>query len=157
MDRREFLQPSIMATLAGKVLSDVTLARAQAPAAAPRRAAAGQAARVAVAAPRRLIMDATRATCTGSAIHDEIAEAAIEMTCGGVKPTVQAYPGHIDPTKVAQELPAFVKTMQKHGLRVKQMRGGNQTTSMRPTSKRWSRRWDSPASRTIGAAPTTTT
>ncbi len=31
---------------------------------------------------------------------DEIAEAAIEMTCGGVNPTIQAYPGHIDPTKV---------------------------------------------------------
>ena len=33
MDRREFLQSSIVAALAGKVLSDVTLARAQAPAA----------------------------------------------------------------------------------------------------------------------------
>ena len=63
---------------------------------------------------------------------DEIAEAAIEMTCGGVQPTVQAYPGHIDPAKVAQELPAFVKTMQKHGLRVKQIRGGNQTEANGP-------------------------
>ena len=58
---------------------------------------------------------------------DEIAEAAIEMTCGGVNPTIQAYPGHIDPAKVTTELPAFVRTMQKHGLRVKQVRGGNQT------------------------------
>ena len=58
---------------------------------------------------------------------DVIAEAAIEMTCGGIEPTVQAYPGHINPNKVAQEFPPFVKTMQKHGLRVKQVRGGNQT------------------------------
>jgi len=63
---------------------------------------------------------------------DEIAEAAIEMTCGGVEPTVQAYPGHINPDKVAQEFPPFVKTMQKHGLRVKQVRGGNQTDVSAP-------------------------
>src|SRR4030095_1385929 len=55
------------------------------------------------------------------------------MPCGGVNPTIQAYPGHIDPTKVAQELPAFVKTMEKHGLRVKQVRGGNQTEVNAPT------------------------
>ena len=64
--------------------------------------------------------------------HDQIAEAAIEMTCGGVQPTVGAYPAHIDATKVATELPAFVKTMQKHGLRVKQIRGGNQTSADAP-------------------------
>jgi sugar phosphate isomerase/epimerase len=64
--------------------------------------------------------------------HDQIAEAAIEMTCGGVQPTVQAYPGHIDPAKVGTELPAFVKTMQKHGLRVKQIRGGNQRAADDP-------------------------
>jgi len=58
---------------------------------------------------------------------DEIAEVAIEMTCGGINPTIQAYPSHIDPAKVTTELPAFVKTMQKHGLRVRQVRGGNQT------------------------------
>ena len=58
---------------------------------------------------------------------DEVAEAAIEMTCGGVNPTIQQYPGHIDPAKVTTELPAFVRTIQKHGLRVKQVRGGNQT------------------------------
>ena len=38
---------------------------------------------------------------------DEVAEAAIEMVVPGVCPTVQAYPGHIDPARVAQELPAF--------------------------------------------------
>ena len=58
---------------------------------------------------------------------DEIAETAIAMTCGGVNPTIQPHPGHINPANVATELPAFVKTMQKHGLRVKQVRGGNQT------------------------------
>ena len=33
---------------------------------------------------------------------------------------------------MATELPAFVKTMQKHGLRVKQIRGGNQTSADAP-------------------------
>jgi sugar phosphate isomerase/epimerase len=59
---------------------------------------------------------------------DEIAEAAAEMTFSGVEPTITPFPGHIDPTTVTTELPAFVKTMQKHGLKVTQVRGGNQTS-----------------------------
>ncbi len=120
MDRRDFCQTSFIATLAAKVLSDVTLARAQAPAAAQGGAAPAS-------APRRLIMDAYTRHLHWLRNADEIAETAIELTCGGVEPTVQAYPGHIDPARVAQELPPFVRTMQKHGLRVKQVRGGNQT------------------------------
>src|SRR5688572_24986202 len=123
MDRREFFQTSIIAALAAKVLSDVTLTAAQAPAAAPP---------VQPAATRRLIIDAYTRCLHWIRNPDEIAEVAIEMTCGGVNPTVQDYPGHIDPAKVAQELPPFVKTMQKHGLRVKQIRGGNQTDVAAP-------------------------
>ena len=115
MDRREFFQKSVIATLAGNVLSDVTLARSQTPATSP------------ATAPRRLVIDAYTRCLHWLRDPDEIAEAAIEMTCGGIEPTVQAYPGHINPDKVAQEFPPFVKTMQKHGLRVKQVRGGNQT------------------------------
>jgi hypothetical protein len=122
MHRREFFQTSVIAALAGKVLGDTTLARAQAPAPAPAAAATTQA-----PAPRRLIMDAYTRHLHWIRTPDEIAEAAIELTCAGVNPTIQAYPGHIDPAKVGTELPAFVKIMQKHGLRVKQVRGGNQT------------------------------
>jgi len=117
MDRREFLHSSILATLAASVMTDVTLARAQAPAAQG----------AATATPRRLIMDAYSRHLHWLRTADEVAEAAIEMTCGGVNPTIQQHPGHIDPAKVATELPAFVKTIEKHGLRVKQVRGGNQT------------------------------
>jgi sugar phosphate isomerase/epimerase len=120
MHRREFLQTSVIATLAGQVLSDVTLARSQTPASPP------------ATAPRRLVMDAYTRCLHWLRDPDEIAEAAIEMTCGGIEPTVQAYPGHINPDKVAQEFPPFVKTMQKHGLRVKQVRGGNQTDASGP-------------------------
>jgi hypothetical protein len=125
MDRREFFQTSLIATLAARVLSDTTLAKAQSAPAAPAGAAAAQ-------SPRRLIMDAYTRNLHWMRSPDEIAETAIEMTCGGVQPTVQAYPGHIDPAQVAQELPAFVRTMQKHGLRVKQIRGGNQTEASGP-------------------------
>ena len=126
MDRREFFQTSIIATLAAKVLGDSAPAWGQAPAAAP----ASQPA--AAPAPRKLIMDAYTRHLHWLRTPDEIAEAAIEMTCGGVNPTIQPYPGHIDPAKVGQELPAFVKTMQKHGLRVKQVRGGNATEVTAP-------------------------
>ena len=37
--------------------------------------------------------------------------------------TSAPYPGHIDPAKVAQELPAFVKRVRSHGLRVTQIKG----------------------------------
>jgi sugar phosphate isomerase/epimerase len=121
MDRRTFLQTGLIGTLATRVLGDTTLARAQTPAGAP--AAAAQSA----AAPRRLILDAYSRHLHWLRTADEVAEAAIEMTCGGVMPTVQAHPGHVNPENVARELPAFVNTIRKHGLRVKQIRGGNAT------------------------------
>lgn len=49
---------------------------------------------------------------------DEVAEAALEMGFDGVDITVRAYPGHVDPAKVAQELPPFVNALRKHGLGV---------------------------------------
>ncbi len=124
-----------MATLVGKVLGDVTLAGAQPPVgqppATPQPAGAAQ---TPPAPPptRRLVMDCYTRNLHWLRDPDQIAEAAIEMTCGGVQPTVAAYPGHIDPMRVTTELPAFVKTMQKHGLRVKQIRGGNQTSADAP-------------------------
>jgi hypothetical protein len=44
------------------------------------------------------------------------------MSCGGVCLAVQSYPGHIDPANVGRELPAFVKTIRSHGLRVTHIR-----------------------------------
>lgn len=121
MDRRAFFQTSVMASLAASVLGDSTLARAAAAQAAPTPQAG------AAPAPRKLVIDAYSRCLHWLRTPDELAEAAIEMTCTGFMPTVQAYPGHIDPAKVATDLPAFVRTMQRHGLRVKQIRGGNQT------------------------------
>ncbi len=47
----------------------------------------------------------TRSRCIGCARRTKSRKAAIEMVCGGVCPTVPPYPGHIDPARVAQELP----------------------------------------------------
>lgn len=49
---------------------------------------------------------------------DEVAEAAAEMGYDGVDITVRPYPGHVEPSRVAQDLPAFVNAIRKHGLQV---------------------------------------
>jgi sugar phosphate isomerase/epimerase len=49
---------------------------------------------------------------------EEVADATIEMGYDGVELTVRPYPGHIDPEKVASELPPFVNTLRKRGLLV---------------------------------------
>jgi len=129
MHRRAFLQTGLLGALAAKVLSDTTLMRAQAPAGAADAAAQGAAEAV---EPRRLIIDAYSRHLHWLRTPEEVAAAAIEMTCGGVMPTVQPYPGHVNPDNVAEELPAFVRVMEQNGLRVKQIRGGGATDAGAP-------------------------
>ena len=101
MDRREFFQTSIIAHAGGRMLSDVDARSRPGACRRPRRRPASGAPPHRAPPPRRLIMDAYTRNLHWLRTADEIAEAAIEMTCGGVNPTIQAYPGHIDPTKVA--------------------------------------------------------
>jgi sugar phosphate isomerase/epimerase len=49
---------------------------------------------------------------------DEVAEAAAEMGYDGVDITVRPYPGHVDPSRVAQDLPPFVNAIRKRDLQV---------------------------------------
>jgi sugar phosphate isomerase/epimerase len=49
---------------------------------------------------------------------DQVAEAVVEMGFDGVDVTVRPYPGHVNPEKVAQELPPFVSILRKRGLQV---------------------------------------
>src|SRR5262245_30272903 len=122
MDRREFLNASVMATLMGSVLSDRTLARAM------QQAPAGAAPAATPPTPRPLMLDAYSRYFHWLRNLDEVAEATIEITCGGIMPTVgMAGNAHVDVTKVQTELPTFVNTMKKHGLKVRQVRGGGQT------------------------------
>jgi hypothetical protein len=120
MHRRQFLERSVGAALIAPFFGDRATAQGQPPA-----QAAGPAAPAAGAQPvtRKLVLDVHSRSLHWLRSPDEVAEAAIEMVCGGVCPTVQAYPGHIDPAKVAQELPAFVKRVRSHGVSVTQIKG----------------------------------
>jgi sugar phosphate isomerase/epimerase len=50
---------------------------------------------------------------------DEVAQAVIDMGFTGLDTTVRPYPGHVDPTKVAQDLPPFVNGIRKRGIEVR--------------------------------------
>src|SRR5262245_14559125 len=110
MDRRQFLRGGVGAALAVPFLRD--LAAGQGQSGQPARPPAG-----AEPVTRKLILDANSRALQWLRSADDVAEAAIEMVCGGVCVTVQPYPGHVDPAKVAQELPAFVARVRGHGLR----------------------------------------
>jgi sugar phosphate isomerase/epimerase len=113
MDRRQFLHRSLGAALAGPFVADARSFQTPAPAPAPAQ----------VPVTRKLVLDAYSKSLQWLRSADEVAEAAIEMVCGGVCPTVQAYPGHIAPERVVQELPAFAKRVRSHGLRLTQIKG----------------------------------
>jgi sugar phosphate isomerase/epimerase len=51
----------------------------------------------------------------------EVAEAVNEMGFDGLDITVRPYPGHVDPTRVAQDLPPFVNTIRQHGILVREI------------------------------------
>jgi sugar phosphate isomerase/epimerase len=67
---------------------------------------------------KRLKVDAYSRHLQWLRTADQVAEAVVEMGFDGVDVTVRPYPGHVDPEKVAQELPPFVNTIRKHGLQV---------------------------------------
>ncbi|HUA63922.1 MAG TPA: hypothetical protein VML19_34565 [Verrucomicrobiae bacterium] len=52
---------------------------------------------------------------------DEVAEAGNEMGFAGVDVTVRPYPGHVDPERVAQDLPLFVNAIGKPVLPVREI------------------------------------
>jgi hypothetical protein len=93
-------------------------AHEQAPGTPPAQPAAG-----AAQAARKLVLDVHSRSLHWLRSPDEVGQAAIEMVCGGVCLTVQAFPGHIDPARVAQELPTFVKRVRSHGVSVTQIKG----------------------------------
>src|SRR6185369_13727562 len=100
MRRRVFLQNGLEAMLA---MAAAKVIDAQTPAASP---------------VRKLKVDAYSRHLQWLRTADEVAEAVVEMGFDGVDVTVRPYPGHVNPEKVAQELPPFVNTIRKHGLQV---------------------------------------
>src|SRR3954469_13137181 len=133
MDRRQFIQGSLGAAVIGPLFGELP-ASAQVPGTAPSPppAPAPPPAAGATGQTRKLVVDVHSRNLQWLRSPDEVAEAAVEMVVGGVCPTVQAYPGHIDPATVAQELPAFVKRVRGHGLRVTQIKGPAITNAADP-------------------------
>lgn len=102
MQRRAFLQTGVDAMLAMAAAAGVTSAQT------PPAAETG-----------KLKVDAYSRHLQWLRDPDEIADAVIEMGFDGLDITVRPYPGHVDPEKVAEQLPPFVKTIRKHGLLVR--------------------------------------
>ena len=99
MDRREFLHASAI-MLAASPLARSAFAQAASPTG------------------KKLKVDAYSRHLQWLRSADEVAEATVEMGYDGVDITVRPYPGHVDPEKVATDLPAFVNTIRRHGLQV---------------------------------------
>jgi hypothetical protein len=114
MNRRQFLNGTLGAAMSTPFLTDLGV-QAQAPAVAKPA--------VPAAATRKLVLDANSRHLQWLRTADEVAEATIEMVCGGVCVTVGPAPAHVDPARVAQQLPVFAKTIRNHGLRVTQIQG----------------------------------
>src|SRR5690242_5288428 len=101
MQRRAFLQSGIPAMLAA----------AAAQTGAAQTAPPGE--------PQKLKVDAYSRHLQWLRDPDQVAESVVEMSFDGLDITVRPYPGHVDPEKVAQELPPFVKAIRKQGLTVR--------------------------------------
>lgn len=102
MQRRAFLQTGVEAMLA--MAAGAGLTSAQTPPATEIR---------------KLKVDAYSRHLQWLRDPDQVAEAVVEMGFDGLDLTVRPYPGHVDPEKVAEQLPPFVKTIRNHGLLVR--------------------------------------
>ncbi len=101
MDRRQFLQISAATTLASSALAKSSIAQS-----------------TPATEPKKLKVDIFSRHLQWLRTADEVAEAATEMGFDGVDIAVRPYPCHVDPEKVAEDLPPFVNTIRKHGLEV---------------------------------------
>ena len=104
MNRRDFFQSTVGAALSAQLLPQAV---AQTPA---------------PAAGKKLIVDAYSRHLQWLRKPEDVAEAAAEMGFQGLDITVVPYPGHVDPSKVATDLPPYVNAARKQGLRVTTMR-----------------------------------
>ena len=103
MQRRVFLKTSVEAMLA--TAAGTGIVSAQVPPAAEQ--------------PGKLKIDAYSRHLQWLRDPEQVAGAVIEMGFDGLDVTVRPYPGHVDPERVAEQLPPFVKTIRKHGLLVR--------------------------------------
>jgi hypothetical protein len=114
MNRREFLNGTLGAAMTTPFLADLL---AQGPGTTAPAIPASK------PVTRRLVLDANSRHLQWLRTPDEIADATVEMVCGGVCVHVGAAPAHVDPARVAQQLPAFVNRIRTRGLKVVQIKG----------------------------------
>lgn len=114
MKRREFLHKGAGVVIGGLVVPHVAAAQTAG-------ARGGAPASPAPRATGKLKVDIYSRHLQWLRTADEVADAALEMGYEGVNVTVRTYPGHVNPEKVAQELPPFVKTLRNRGLLVRQI------------------------------------
>jgi sugar phosphate isomerase/epimerase len=114
MDRRTFIGAAGLGLIAGEALAAGPKGRKPAkapPVAAPAPPAAPQ-------PMPKIRIDAYSRQLQWLRSAEDVAKAVIEMGYDGIDVTVRTYPGHVDPAKVETDLPAFVKVLRDHGLRV---------------------------------------
>jgi len=119
MNRRDFLNSALLASLMSSVVAKNTLAQQ---ARAPATAAA------ATVTPREIPLQAYSRFLQWLRTPAELAEACRELTCRYLMPTVQDNEtAHVQQADLRRELPRFVNALRAEGIDVKSIRGGNQT------------------------------
>lgn len=109
LNRREFMMRSAGAGIAASALPGLSYAEAVAPAAAPVAPITG-------AMPWKIDIYSKHLQFLRD--PHEVAAAAKAMGYDGLDVTVRPYPGHIDPARVKQDLPPFVKAVRSNGVEV---------------------------------------
>ena len=119
MNRRDFLNSALMATLATGAATNRAIAQTATPADS------------AVATPavkREIPLQAYSRYLQWLRTPEEVAEACWELSCRHLMLSVQSDPtAHVQQAELQTELPRFVKGLQAAGIGVQSIRGGNQT------------------------------
>ena len=115
MTRRTFLYGSLHAAWLGPIAARAALAQAP--------------------VTRQLVLDVNSRSLQWLRTADEVAKATIEIACGGVCVHVGPQPAHVDPARVAQQLPSFVSQLRARGVKVTQIKGPAITDVSEPNTE----------------------
>jgi sugar phosphate isomerase/epimerase len=118
MKRRQFLETAIGAVLASQAGA---IAFAESGPVRPTAAAPVHSLQAGDRSSPKLAVEAYSRFLQWLRTPDDVAEAVLQLGSHALDITVRPYPGHVDPARVRQELPRFVKGLQKHGVRVTTM------------------------------------
>lgn len=115
MNRREFINASVLAAMIGSVMAKRALAQGSTATVSPQ------------SGPRFIGIDAYSRYLHWLRDPAEIAQACHELTLRSIMPTVGEGSSHVSLANVTTDLPRFVNAMRAEGIEVRQIRGGGQT------------------------------